>query len=106
MTEVCKNKEALEEAINKAAKAADTAKKLRACLRESKETIRLLEAQLEKINSKKSDVDANAKRIETTLFTIKNIKRMNKGDTIPAESLSYIEEDLTEEYTLQLEHKA
>ena len=93
-------------ANDKAAKAVEAKKTMKGKLDAANETVRLLEAQLERINGKADKVAADSKRIETAISTIKNIRRMNKGDTIPAESLTYLEEDLTEEFTLGLEHQA
>ena len=103
----CEEHKAKIEAANKKAdKATEAKKSLSKKFDEAKETIRLLTAQIEKASGKAQQVAADSKRIGTTLSTIKNIKRMNKGDTIPAESLDYLVEDLTEEFTLSLEHKA
>ena len=97
---------AMKKANDKAAKAVEAKKAIKGKLDAAQETIRLLEAQIQRTKAKAGDVAADFKRIETAISTIKNIRRMNKGDSIPAESLTYLEEDLTEEYTLGIEHQS
>ncbi len=106
MTDVkCDNAAAIEAWKTVTLKAKEATKKVKAQLSAAKMTIRLLEAQIAKLDGRGVAASIDTVRTANALATIKNARRWHKGETVPAELMDLITEDLTEVVTLQIEHK-